>query len=72
MANTITSRLEEQGLEAARREFERHKVEIASEATWIGRLENMVRRHPSYAMLAGMGLGLGLGLLLRGLARSRD
>jgi hypothetical protein len=72
MADTITSRIEAQGLEDAEHEFERHQTEVIADATFMGRVQNMVRHNPTYAVLAGLGLGLGLGLLVRGLSCSRD
>jgi hypothetical protein len=72
MADTITSQIEAQGLQHAERDFERHQVEVANEATRLGRAENLVRHYPLYSALAGLGLGLGLGMLIRGLAGFRD
>jgi hypothetical protein len=71
MADTITAQLEEQGLADAEHEFERRQVEVAADATFFGQMENLVRRHPGPALLAGLGLGIGLGMIVRGLACSR-
>lgn len=67
MSRTITSELEAQGLEAAEHEFEERQHEAFAEPGLVDRVSTLVRQHPSYSMLAGLGLGIGLGLLIRGL-----